>query len=210
KAVHNTANAGTDIVDLSIDDDDYIYTLSAYWGTVVNELGDTLLPNSTSSSDMILERYSADGNLRSYSKIACKHDDIAYDIATYGNSVYTFSSSSFPFYIGADIDTIPYDSLSGMRAVILRLTENPTVATNEQAQASEIAVFPNPNNGIFTVQTPVKNSKITVHTLSGKLLYETKQVNEQTTIDLSHFPSGMYLLNVRSDKFSVTKKIVKE
>ena len=87
------------------------------------------------------------------------------------------------------------------------------VKTNSDI-VSDIIVFPNPNNGIFTValQNEVVD-KILVTNSSGQLM-QIINVNGSTNcsvnVDLAKYTKGMYLLNFRSKQKSFTKKVVIE
>lgn len=206
KTLHNTTNAGTNIVDLSIDNISSIYLLNEYWGTVVNELGDTILANSVSSYDMLLERFNTDGNLMSYTKIGCNYDDFAYDIVTYDNSVFTYSTDATHFSIGTDSVFLNYPIMS---MVILKLTENPALRVQYHQPEHTIELFPNPNKGVFTVLTPKENSEVYIYNISGKLVYGTTiQNTKQFNVDIQNFPSGIYFFNLKSNDEVVFKRVV--
>lgn len=211
KVLHNTTNAGTHLVDLSIDNTSSIYLLNEYWGTVVNELGDTIPVNGGTSNDILLERYNLNGNLISSIGIGSKSHDFAYDIITYGNSVFTYSASgsqgNTPFYIGTDSILFSNEYLNSM--VLLKLTENPSLSVVENTLEYSIELFPNPNNGIFTVLIPKENYEINIHNISGEIIYKTAiQNTEQFNIDIQGFPSGIYILNLKSDNITYTKKMI--
>jgi hypothetical protein len=75
-------------------------------------------------------------------------------------------------------------------------------------------VYPNPNNGVFTINvntTDVKELNITVMNVQGQVVYSKNNfdnltnVNEQ--IDLSNNAKGVYFINVTSDKGVKTHKV---
>lgn len=212
KVLHNTTNGGTHIVDLSIDNVSSVYLLNEYWGTVVNELGDTISVNGGTNSDILLERYDLNGDLISSMGIGGKSQDFAYDIITYDNSVYTYSTTGSqggtPFYICADSILFGNGYLNSM--VLLKLTENPTLGIQENQLEHTIKLFPNPNNGTFTVILPKENCEISIYNISGKLVYKKMTQNtEYFNVDIQNFPNGIYILNLKSEKFNVTKKVIK-
>lgn len=71
-----------------------------------------------------------------------------------------------------------------------------------------LKLYPNPSHGIFKIEGLSTNpqSKITIHTIDGKLIRKKITSSSIETIDISDQVSGTYLLNV-SDQ---TYKIVKE
>lgn len=74
-----------------------------------------------------------------------------------------------------------------------------------------ISVFPNPSNGLFTLESRYDLDKvsITVYTMDGRLLYEGKidLLNTPKILDLSSFSKGMYILKVESSAFRISKLI---
>lgn len=71
---------------------------------------------------------------------------------------------------------------------------------NEALQSNAIRVFPNVSSGLVNVQIQSKandgQNSLKVYNMSGVLVHSAKQIPEETTIDLSDCPQGMYLLKV--------------
>lgn len=83
-------------------------------------------------------------------------------------------------------------------------------STDEEQQASELSVFPNPSNGIFTiVPSGFEGATMEVYDMTGKKVY-TSVLNERNNLDLSGYSKGVYLLNIISNDKSVSKRIVLE
>ena len=70
-----------------------------------------------------------------------------------------------------------------------------------------ISVYPNPNNGIFTVETS-ENTSMDVFDVYGKLVYSATLTNLRNKVDLNSFSSGIYTIKFTSNGQSVIKKIV--
>ncbi|MFT3793584.1 T9SS type A sorting domain-containing protein [Flavobacterium sp.] len=73
--------------------------------------------------------------------------------------------------------------------------------------ADGIAVYPNPSNGQFHVETETaaEAMDLEVIDLAGRTILQQTAGN---TIDLSGFPKGMYLLNIRIGQESYSKKLM--
>ena len=92
-----------------------------------------------------------------------------------------------------------------------------TVAPFYDAYSEILNLYPNPNNGHFTVDIYSgfgdQNNKVTIVTLSGITIY-SDIINEQESskeFDLSEIPNGPYVLMVTSDDNIVaTKKFIKK
>jgi len=128
-------------------------------------------------------------------------------------------STSPPFFISFELENagiyevtaIAYDNLnaaSSSSTVILHTTlysNNPEI----------INLYPNPNNGVFTISlvtVPLSEKNIvTINDLTGKILYKgIFNKNENPShFDLSDLDSGLYILMIYSDKIAYTKKFFK-
>ena len=76
-------------------------------------------------------------------------------------------------------------------------------------------MYPNPNNGSFSVQfTPsAQNIGVIVFDMRGRIIYDKKYQNNglfNETIQLDNVQSGVYLVKVQDGSRSLTKKIVVE
>lgn len=76
------------------------------------------------------------------------------------------------------------------------------------------AVFPNPNNGEFTVKLQSHSGediKIDVYDIRGRKLFENRfknSINFREVIRLNNAPSGMYLISISDGLRTVTKKVL--
>jgi hypothetical protein len=89
-----------------------------------------------------------------------------------------------------------------------KLNQDELLALTEQEENEAIVVYPNPSTGIFTIAT--ENSiKATITDLQGRILME---LNDTTTINLSQYANGIYLLQLLDEENRVIKtvKLVKE
>jgi len=72
---------------------------------------------------------------------------------------------------------------------------------------SEISVFPSPANSLVNIQINLKDpryigGKLAIFSFEGKQLYSTSitDLNQQWAIQINDWPTGLYLVNVTSDK----------
>ena len=89
------------------------------------------------------------------------------------------------------------------------------VLGNESFLQNDFSIYPNPSKGSFTIQfKDLMNSfSVEVFDVTGKTIYENNF--EQSSdlvqaINLQNTTSGVYFINVKSDKGIVTKKLVIE
>lgn len=81
---------------------------------------------------------------------------------------------------------------------------------NEQANEGKFDLYPNPSNGIFTINS-AKNTSITpvVYNLMGKEVKRFNGINHfPSTLDLSDLPNGIYYVKTIGSGNSGTKKII--
>jgi hypothetical protein len=74
-----------------------------------------------------------------------------------------------------------------------------------QVQANSVRIYPNPTDGIVTVDCEV-NMPIKVYTISGKLLMQSVSRSEKETINLGTYPNGLYLIKAGDAVHKIIKK----
>ena len=74
---------------------------------------------------------------------------------------------------------------------------------------NKISIYPNPSNGIFTVEN-LTGLSLEITNLTGKIFFKSKIISPQSKmeIDLSDFGSGVYLVRIMGKNFIKVEKIV--
>jgi hypothetical protein len=82
--------------------------------------------------------------------------------------------------------------------------------SSESFEETNIAIYPNPVQNIFTV--PVKeNTKYQLYTITGVLVKEGSVTTAENTISISELSSGCYVLKLQSESNKIeTVKVIKE
>ncbi len=73
----------------------------------------------------------------------------------------------------------------------------------------EITVYPNPAVHTLNISGAV-NRELTIYTMSGQLVYQRKITDDQESIEVSEFPSGLLLCRIFAEGKSQTWKITKK
>ena len=74
-----------------------------------------------------------------------------------------------------------------------------------------ISIYPNPTNGIIEFDFAENNiQKIKITDITGRVVIEKITIQQNETIDLSGFDSGIYIVILETGKGSFTAKIIKE
>jgi hypothetical protein len=108
----------------------------------------------------------------------------------------TVESEPLPFF-GFDID--PFD-----------------VSVNDITKLTQVSLYPNPGNGLFTMRfhsaTSAKKVDISIVSLTGSIVqqkqYENVLGDFSTQIDLRQVPKGFYFLEIRADEEKLLKKLI--
>lgn len=84
-----------------------------------------------------------------------------------------------------------------------------SMATGVKAFSTEaFNVYPNPNNGLFTIQTPVFPATVNVFDVNGKQVASQILSSKENIVDLSKMSNGVYQLNISAGADSFNHKIV--
>ncbi|MFN4235200.1 MAG: T9SS type A sorting domain-containing protein [Bacteroidia bacterium] len=86
-----------------------------------------------------------------------------------------------------------------------------TIGINEAEGNMNVFVFPNPASGYFTIQLDNETLyyNITVTSVTGNIIYMQNNISGNQFIDCNNWASGMYLINVQSEKNIKTFRLVK-
>ena len=90
------------------------------------------------------------------------------------------------------------------------ILQNPTFVSNKNLE-KDFNIFPNPFQNTFAITNSgnAHIESISVTNSIGQMVYIIKEPT-QNTIDLSTFNSGMYLIQIVTNKGTLTKKLIKE
>ena len=91
--------------------------------------------------------------------------------------------------------------------VIIPAAQVITVA--EEIVPVSISLYPNPNNGSFSLSLPEEECDITVFNSLGQVMHHSLG-NGLTTLNLDNLSKGMYFVTVKSDSLNITQKFIKE
>lgn len=146
--------------------------------------------NSNDEDGFIIER-STDGS--SYTKI----DTVAANVINYTDNNVTLGQMYF-YKVKA------YNNLgSSLYTNIVNLIHNPS-SVSELELSKNYKIYPNPNNGEFTIQTP-KGGVFELMDITGKVLNSYTITNSTQTIQ-ENLPAGMYF--IREKESASTQKLI--
>ena len=94
-------------------------------------------------------------------------------------------------------------------ALIISGVDAASLSTSSVTAESIVSVYPSRTKDIISILIPNSGKSIEVFDLTGKSILKTTAKSFQT-IDLNHLPKGVYIVNIKTEKDTVSKKIIKE
>ena len=70
-----------------------------------------------------------------------------------------------------------------------------------------LKVYPNPNSGVFNIDSRLKLDKIRIMDLSGRLMHELFTPSQHEVLNLSGFEKGVYLIELQSGNLTAYERI---
>jgi len=99
-------------------------------------------------------------------------------------------------------------SLTSPNAIMVRLSEDPSVGISENDKLTGVKVYPNPSTGVVNVTNDLNVANtITVTDLTGKVV-TSKVASSATTIDLSNAGTGIYLVEISNANGKKVERVV--
>ncbi|WP_417607989.1 T9SS type A sorting domain-containing protein [Owenweeksia hongkongensis] len=84
------------------------------------------------------------------------------------------------------------------------------ISLTEESLA-EVAIYPNPTNGVLNLENLPKHSSVKLYNLNGKLLLQKQFKDMKASLDLSQFSKGVYLLELQNGAGErAFRKVMKE
>ena len=119
--------------------------------------------------------------------------------------------TTYTFTKGASVDHQTPAANTTYSNVVLHWQPSSTTGIEDNvALKPEISVYPNPTNGVFSIDYSNAESIKVINTL-GVLVYETKieELSPGTkNIDLSNYANGIYMITVSNDNGSSIHKVI--
>lgn len=91
------------------------------------------------------------------------------------------------------------------------VTELPAGVLPVKETTMDVNIYPNPNNGVFTIETGnASKTTVEIYDALGKKVKGFEQEGGTSTVDLSGYPKGIYMVKMVSDGKLSSKKIILE
>jgi hypothetical protein len=86
---------------------------------------------------------------------------------------------------------------------------NLSTGFSETLNENSITVYPNPVNDKIVIESS-KKANIEIINSQGQIIENLKTSNTKTTVDLTRYSYGVYIIKIKTDKSITTKKIIKQ
>ena len=112
--------------------------------------------------------------------------------------------------IFGDITLSSYD-INDFRDIYLAKIIDNTVQINQVDNDLILSVFPNPNNGNFSLKANGINDQVylEISNINGQIIF-VKELNDNIErVNISNYPPGVYFVTIRTENFTKTERIIK-
>jgi hypothetical protein len=75
---------------------------------------------------------------------------------------------------------------------------------------SQIKLYPNPNQGLFTISSSTDDWNYEILDIQGRLLMQESAATFRSIIDVKHLNSGVYLVRITVGESQIIKRIIKQ
>ncbi len=120
-------------------------------------------------------------------------------------------NSSLP--VGTQISNKGYIYFDSNPAVITNTVLNTLVAStsigSNEITEGDVKVYPNPVTDKITIEN-LQDGRLVITDITGKVIIDQEMVNNKAIIDISKYPSGLYILKNIDGKNATAIKFVKE
>jgi len=93
---------------------------------------------------------------------------------------------------------------------VVTVTVNPCTGIYDIAETeSLIRIYPNPNHGIFTIESEVEDLKLTIFNQLGSKVYEETMLGSKQIVDFSRLDVGLYFIEALKNEKKTYFKFIK-
>ena len=82
------------------------------------------------------------------------------------------------------------------------------LSINEIKSELNIAIYPNPTTGIFTIRTDLDNIEIEIYSTIGRLVLKKNLLGGLHTINISDQPKGIYFIKIQNGTKTEQRKLI--
>lgn len=103
------------------------------------------------------------------------------------------------------------DGCTASESILIEENCEQAVSLDNPADAHTFALYPNPNHGAFNMEFPNNYERqLTLYNLQGQAIYQIESTRQLAEINVQYLslPTGMYIMQVHEETFTVTKRVM--
>jgi hypothetical protein len=117
-------------------------------------------------------------------------------------------SSDFSLFTHATLKILN-PIIGEIKVVVVLSSENPTTFVNiENVDFDAVLVYPNPSNGLFTINLGADEASVSVIDLAGRVVFESHNALNDIQVDLSKEMAGVYYVNIIRNGITTVEKVI--
>jgi hypothetical protein len=150
-------------------------------------------------------------------KFDCDYSTGTWEVFADGVSQGTFVNpdpvASVNIYPGAGVEYY-LDNVEWGKLGCPSTTRTEAVVTVEDCSSigellfKDLNIYPNPNNGLFTITNSQEITDVIITDLQGKIVYNSRNINlNKVNVELNNLERGMYMINIETNDGMITKTV---
>jgi len=159
--------------------------------------------NIKNSAGAIVQQQLSHGNNQTY------ETDInlpASDCYTF-NLIDTYGDGGATVTLKDSNDVVVYTTSGNYGSGASTNFEAGVLAVND-LDANSVSIYPNPSNGIINISSKTANNNVEIFDVTGRKIYTTHTNSTLSTIDLSSYGKGVFVVKISDGKNVTTKKVI--
>lgn len=175
--------------------------------TAINTVSNSNLQQlRVQNNDLTVLDVSSNSNLI---QLRCQGNNLTELNAKTGNNTNMtfFIANNNPSLACIEVDDITYaDANFTKDATATFSTDCSTLSNLDFDLTQDLSIYPNPTSNSIVVSSASNITSLKLYNLLGELIMVVKNRNK---LDLSNLNSGIYLVNIQTEKGKITKKVIK-
>ena len=104
-----------------------------------------------------------------------------------------------------------YNGMTSVGLVKTTSSEEDETAVQENLNAASLNIYPNPANDVIYIESGRNVEKVTIYDIYGRQqVAETPSHQDNLTIDVANLNSGIYFIQIKTEKENIVKRFIKE
>ncbi|MBO6184175.1 MAG: T9SS type A sorting domain-containing protein [Chryseobacterium sp.] len=112
------------------------------------------------------------------------------------------------FYAYTDDSVLKNSNIDNSEQRLAKSSKKNIESKNKINTIDIVKIFPNPTGDFINIEVNEKTTLLTIYNLSGQKVFTS--VKDLKKIDVQDLPAGIYLLEIKTNNKTITKKFIKK